>query len=112
MNIIEQLKDRIQGKAPKGAKRSVLWRKVRKRHLKDNPTCAVCESKRRLQVHHKIPFHIAPHLELEPTNLVSLCENGKYGIVCHIAIGHLGNYRRTNPSCDLDIMIWNKKLRS
>ena len=110
MNIIEVLIDRITGKAPKGAKRSNKWRKVRKQVLKDNQMCAICGSKKTLRVHHLIPFHLAPDLELQKNNLVVLCENKKYGINCHLLCGHLGNFRRTNPNCEIDIMVWHKKL--
>lgn len=110
MNIIEQLKDRIQGKAPRGAKRDSRWRMVRKHHLKKHPTCEVCNSKKALRVHHIIPFYIAPDKELLPSNLVTLCENKKYGINCHLLLGHEGSFRKTNPSCKLDIMTWRLKL--
>ena len=110
MNIVEKLKDRIQGKAPKGAKRSSHWSKTRKQVLALNRKCAVCGSKKTLRVHHIVPFHLAPDMELDPDNLVVLCENKKYGINCHLLLGHVGNFRRTNPSCEIDIMVWNKKL--
>ena len=112
MNILEKLNDRITGKAPKGSKRSSEWASARKEHLRISPYCAVCGSSKKVRVHHIIPFHIAPYLELDPTNLVTLCENKKYGINCHLLIGHLGNFRRTNPSCEIDIMVWNKKILS
>ncbi len=111
MNLFEQLKDRIQGKAPKGARRSSNWKKVKQTHLEANPKCAICESTHVLEVHHLIPFHIAPDKELDPDNLITLCENKKYGINCHLLVGHLGNYRRVNLSCKLDSMLWNMKLK-
>jgi len=110
MDFIKAIKDRIEGKAPKGAKRSSSWRKVRKQHLKDNPNCAVCGSHKKVEVHHKIPFHYAPNKELDPNNLMTLCENKKYGINCHLLIGHLGNYQKINVSVEIDAMMWNKKL--
>lgn len=110
INFMKTIKDRVQGKAPKGAKRSSKWRKVRREHLKKHHKCAVCKSTRKLEVHHIIPFHLAPDLELEPKNLITLCENNKYGINCHLLIGHLGNYRRTNPNVQTDVLMWNIKL--
>jgi len=109
MNIIDIIKDRIMNKAPPGARRSSQWRKVRKEHLKKHPKCFICGSDNP-EVHHKIPFHLAPDRELNPDNLISLCENKKYGINCHLLVGHLGNYRRTNPVCELDAMMWREKL--
>ena len=111
INFIKHIKDRIQGKAIKGQRRSPKWRKVRAKHLVEKNECYICKSKKKLEVHHIIPFHIAPDLELEPNNLITLCENKKYGINCHLLVGHLGNYRRTNLSCEVDAMTWRIKLR-
>jgi len=110
MNILEHLKDRIQGKAPKGAKRSSKWRKVRKEHIKKHPRCALCNSNKKIEVHHKIPFHIAPDLELEPENLMTLCESGEKGVICHRFFGHLSNYRKWNLAIEQDVMVWRMKL--
>lgn len=110
MGVWEILKDRIKGKAPKGARRSKDWSDVRKEHLIRNPRCEVCGSTKKLEVHHIVPFHIAPDLELEPTNLMTLCESKKYGLTCHQLIGHLGNYRRINAAVKLDAMTWRMKL--
>ena len=111
IGVFERIKDRIQGKAPKGAKRSSKWGRVKREHLRKFPECAVCKSKKKVQVHHVIPFHVAPDLELDPTNLVTLCENAKYGIVCHLLVGHLGNYRRTNLSVEADAAYWRQRIK-
>jgi len=110
MNIIETIKDRIEGKAPKGARRSSKWPKVRNKYLKNYPKCRVCGATKLLRVHHKMPFHLFPKLELEPNNLVTLCETKKYGKNCHLLFGHLGNFRRVNPNCEVDVMTWYIKL--
>ncbi len=110
MNIVKILTDRISGKAPKGAKRSPKWRKLRKVFINEHPRCFVCDSKKKVEVHHKVPFHIAPDLELKEDNLVSLCENKKYGICCHLLIGHLGNYQRINVNVEYDMRTWRMKL--
>jgi len=104
------LMDRVQGKAPKGAKRSRTWRKVRAKFIKENPRCFVCGSKKKVEIHHKIPFHLAPDLELVVDNLVSLCQNKRFGIRCHQLLGHLGNYRKINISIEEDVAIWRRKL--
>lgn len=108
--FIEYLKDRMTGKAPKGAKRSHLWFEVRKKHLKLYPNCLVCGGSTSLQVHHIVPFFLAPDLELVSTNLMTLCTRKKYGINCHLLIGHLGNFRRFNIGASLDAKIWRSKL--
>lgn len=91
-----QIKDRVLGKAPKGAKRSPKWAALRKKHLKENPKCAHCGSLKKLEVHHLKPFHAHPELELEPKNLITLCESKERGVDCHRFVGHLGNYRLIN----------------
>jgi len=111
INVLKAIKDRLQGKASKGQRRSSKWRKVRKEHLAKKDECYICKSKNKLEVHHIVPFHIAPDLELEPSNLITLCENKKYGLNCHLLVGHLGNYRRINLNCEVDAMTWKIKLR-
>lgn len=107
---VQAIKDRFHGKAPKGAKRSSKWREVRREHLKANPACEICGLKIKIEVHHVIPFHLAPDLELDPGNLMTLCENKKYGINCHLLIGHVGNYRNINASVRVDAATWKFKL--
>jgi hypothetical protein len=104
--------DVAKGKIPAdGPKRSTLWAKVRKEHLKNNPKCAVCEDTHKLNVHHIKPFHLHPELELEPSNLITLCECASYGIICHLLIGHLGDFKNVNPNVLEDVKIWNAKLK-
>ncbi len=110
LDVWQTLKDRLQGKAEKGQKRSWKWRKVRKVHIEKNPRCYICGLKTKLEVHHIIAFNIAPDLELDPRNLITLCENKKWGITCHLLVGHLGNYRKINPSVQIDAMTWRLKL--
>lgn len=109
--ILKNLKDVIQGKAPLKVLRSSKWPTVRKNHLKDHPCCAVCGGTEKIEVHHIVPFHDDPSLELEPTNLISLCESKSFGIVCHLLIGHLGNYKKSNPDVLGDAKIWYNKLK-
>ena len=108
MSLLKQVKDVIQGK-PAG-KRSSKWGEVRGRYLKEHPSCAVCGHTKKLEVHHKLPFHLNPELELDVNNLITLCETKKHGIVCHLLIGHLGNYKTYNPEVETDAKIWNIKL--
>jgi len=110
LNVWQTLKDRIQGKAEKGQKRSGKWRKVRATHIEKNPRCEICGSKVKLEVHHVIPFNVAPDKELDPENLITLCERKKYGINCHLLVGHLGNYRNMNPGVKADALFWRAKL--
>ena len=101
----------MEGKAPKGKRRSYKWGSLRKRILKDQPYCSLCGSRSKLEVHHIVPFHEDHSLELVESNLIVLCENKKYGINCHLLVGHLGNYRRSNEDCVKDVKAWCKKLQ-
>jgi 5-methylcytosine-specific restriction endonuclease McrA len=111
MRIIKHIKDIIQNKAPAGALRSPRWPKVRAEHLSANPKCAVCESTSVLEVHHIRPFHQDPSLELDPKNLITLCESKSKGVTCHQFFGHLGDYKNENPNVVKDAKSWNKKLK-
>jgi hypothetical protein len=109
--VLKHVKDLIQGKASLGKKRSPKWSNVRRKHLKRFPTCALCESTFKVEVHHIQPFHLKPELELDPDNLITLCENWSKGICCHLFLGHLGNYKNINPNVLEDAKIWNNKLK-
>ena len=102
--------DQWNGKAPKGAKRSAKWSKFRDEFLKTHPVCACCGGKVKLEVHHVIPFNVDPTRELDPENLMPLCESGKHGVNCHLFVGHLGNYSRWNPIARIDAKLWSAKL--
>lgn len=108
--MIKKIKDIIQGKASIREKRSSKWNKIRKEHLKKNPRCVVCNGKKSLEVHHIKPFNSHPELELDPNNLVTLCENKRNGVNCHLLFGHLGNYRSINPNVLQDVVIWFIKI--
>jgi len=108
--IITKIKDVISGKCEIKDKRSSKWPTVRKNFLIQNSKCAVCNGKDKLEVHHISPFHISPELELDPSNLITLCESRKKGLTCHLLIGHLGNYKNINKDVIEDSSIWNKKL--
>ena len=71
--------------------RSSKWPSVRKAHLSKHPRCEACGSKELLAVHHIKPFHEFPELELDPSNLITLC------FTHHIELGHKGNWKTINP---------------
>lgn len=89
---------------PAGSARSPLWPSVEHAFKKKHPTCAACGQKgrllwRQLDVHHIIPFHIEPRLELDTTNLITLCRGlgRNHKDQHHFTIGHLGNWSYANP---------------
>lgn len=74
-----------------GIQRSPHWPAVRATFLHFNPTCAACGGTSSLEVHHCEPFHLFPERELDPTNLITLCEC--VGTNHHLVFGHAGNWR-------------------
>lgn len=110
MPILKDMVDMAKGKLPVGVLRSNKWPAVRAEHLRKYPTCAVCGGSKYQEVHHKLPFHLHPEMELEPTNLITLCESNKNGVNCHLFVGHLGNYKSFNVAVDSDASLWLSKL--
>lgn len=109
--FFQKIKDVLQGKAPFSAKRSSQWARVRAKHLQTQPVCSVCGGSSALEVHHILPFHSHPDLELTPSNLITLCEAKKNGVNCHLWFGHLGDYRAVNHSVVNDAQAWSTKFR-
>lgn len=70
-----------------GVKRHRDWGKVRKEFLKTHDQCAVCGTKKKLAVHHIKPVHLFPELELELSNLITLCQSRSHND--HFIFGHL-----------------------
>ena len=73
--------------------RSSKWPRVRREHLAREPRCQWCGAKSKLEIHHVKSFHLFPELELNPENLITLCE---CHVDCHLKHGHLGNWRINN----------------
>jgi 5-methylcytosine-specific restriction endonuclease McrA len=95
--MIGHVKDVIKGKAKLFSKRSSRWPSLRKSYLETNNSCAACGCTEFLEVHHIEPFHENPSLELEASNLITLCDKpGKDN--CHLEIGHLGSFKSKNPN--------------
>ena len=108
--MTKHARDVKAGKHPATAKRSGKWRAVRATYLKKHPRCFVCLGTKKVEVHHKLPFHLHPARELDPNNLITLCENDDDGINCHLAFGHLGNFKSYNAEVAADAAIWRKKI--
>ena len=81
----------------KETERSTHWSTVRN-HFLVGRKCAACGSGKHLQVHHKMPFHLHPELELDPQNLIALCMDKHE---CHDRIGHGGNWKFYNPKVEM-----------
>ncbi len=96
--------------APLQANRSPHWPAARAAWLKEHPTCAVCGGSFYLQVHHIQPFHLLPERELDPANLLTLCESP--GSNHHLEWGHFGNFKLWNPSVINDCIWWQAKRKA
>jgi 5-methylcytosine-specific restriction endonuclease McrA len=85
-----------------GKERSPEWPRVEKEHLLREPACVACGYKGKgVQVHHIKPFHLHPQLELDPGNLITLCE--VKGRDHHLLIGHLDNWESYNEHVREDV---------
>ena len=91
--ILSQFHKRL-GEA--GKPRSPRWPSVRAAHLKREPWCRLCGGTEDLEVHHIRPFHLCPGKELDPANLITLCDSRNRE--CHLRAGHIGNWSRFNPA--------------
>lgn len=99
--MIQTIKALIQG-------RSSRWPSVRKAHLKLEPACRACGGTSKLEVHHIAAFSDRPDLELDPSNLVTLCESPTHN--CHLIWGHFLNWRLINPDVVTDSAAYRGKL--
>lgn len=77
--------------------RSGKWPAVRRRHLAEHPSCIACGTAENLEVHHLLPVHLFPEKELEPSNLVTLCESPSHN--CHLLFGHGLCWSAYNEKC-------------
>jgi 5-methylcytosine-specific restriction protein A len=93
---------------PMDSKRSGHWPTLRK-HFLQGKVCAVCGGSRKLEAHHIMPFHLDPTKELDPLNLIALCE-GNPKVNCHLVYGHLGNFKGLNSAVVSDSHVWRNKF--
>lgn len=85
-----------------GHARSPEWSRVEKAHLLREPACVACGYRGKgLQVHHIKPFHLHPALELDPNNLITLCEIKERDH--HLLLGHLDNWESYNVHVKEDV---------
>ena len=88
-------------------KRSDDWPKLRRLFIKQHPECTICGTRKGLTAHHILPIWIYPALELEPTNLITLCNSGANH---HFTFGHLCNYKSHNEHIVRDAEYWRKRI--
>jgi hypothetical protein len=91
-----------------GLERSPEWPRVEQEHRLREPRCVACGYKGRwVQVHHIKPFHIHPQLELDPDNLITLCQ--ARGREHHLLLGHLGEWGSYNERVRSDARHFYRK---
>jgi hypothetical protein len=93
------------------AERSGKWPAVRDAYLAGHPTCEACGvggPKADLDIHHILPVSLWPEKELDPSNLITLCNQHH----CHLMIGHLGDYDAYNPLVREDAAALLAKIKS
>jgi len=94
------------GRKIRFASRSPKWSKVRAEHLKQQPCCVACGRCLKLEVHHIEPVHINPERELDPSNLLTLCDSP-----CHFIFGHFMDWKSWNKDVIEDCSVYyNKRI--
>ena len=87
-------------KKPGDKRRSPKWRAFRAARIAEHPYCAACGGTKKLEAHHLRVFHKHPELELDPNNILILCDSP--GRNCHFSVGHLFSWESWNESAALD----------
>ena len=91
-----------------GRARSPEWSRVAMEHRRHEPACVACGYRgKKVQVHHIRPFHLHPQLELDPTNLITLCE--ARGREHHLLLGHLDAWDSYNEHIRADAKHFYRK---
>jgi len=101
----EEIGHHYDGVTGVAAPRSPHWATFRASFIKEaaktgKDCCAACGVRHNppfavLALHHKESFHEHPEKELDYDNCIILCQEPNN---CHLKIGHLGNFKKTNPN--------------
>ena len=103
-HTVQPLVEQIAGKEPLYERgKSPKWDAVRDKFIAEHPLCSFC-SEQADEVHHIQPFHLNPELELDESNLISLCRRH------HFLWGHCGNWKDFNPGIRTDAELWRAIL--
>ena len=89
-------------------KRSDDWPRMRKAFLQIHPACYVCGERKKVVVHHILPYYLFPSLENDPTNFMTLCEGTMNH---HLMFGHLGSWLSYNENAIKDAKEWYHKIK-
>lgn len=89
-----------------GVKRSPDWKVTRKIFLTVYDKCAVCGTKKKLEVHHLIPVNKDISKENDMYNLITLCREH------HFTFGHLCSWYSFNENVKDDAKLWKTKIEN
>ncbi len=89
--------------------RSPKWPALAKAWLENNPECAACGTTENVVPHHLKPVHLFPELELDESNLETLCESPSHN--CHLLFGHCLLWAAWNPACTSDATRMRKRVK-
>ena len=85
------------------------WEEFVRKYWEKHPNekyCHACGERRRVELHHIIPRHIAPDRIFDESNLIPLCR------CCHFRLGHLCDWDTYNPHVVEDAKNMLKLIRS
>lgn len=82
------------------------WPKFRDGIVKMIGSCECCGSKKSLEVHHCIPWHLDKSKECDQDNVIVLCDT------CHLTVGHLHSYDSFNVTVKQDAKYMLDKVRT
>lgn len=103
-SLLSTFFDWLKGGPPSQEMRAPQWSAVRDAWVREHPACAVCGTRKGLQVHHVVPISVDPSRELDRSNLMTLCEPH------HLLFGHLCNWNSWNRAVREDAAIWHEKI--
>lgn len=69
----------------------IEWRRARNLYISAHYECAMCGIRKKLEVHHVVPYHVSEKLRYDQSNLITLCRE------CHFRFGHGRNWHKSNP---------------
>lgn len=88
-----------------GVLRSPKWSKLRNEFLKEFPDCEACGVEAEI-AHHIVPYSKNPLLELDRSNLITLCDE------CHLVLAHLKSFKRFDPDIKEVARLFRKKVEN
>ena len=103
--ILQWLIDKWRGIPLGGIARSSKWGRTKRDYEIIHPKlCSVCGTKKKVELHHLLPFHLYPKLENDFNNLIWGCRDHHYFVY------HLMDWSAYSSTAKEDAKIWNNKI--